>query len=306
MKDITDVTLAATENDEPQVKTQAIDVWSSLAEEEKMRMDNGKDHSNIISTAFDIIMEMIFGCIQEINLGNIEEDNEQEWGTSVAAGCCLNLISKVVGDDVIEPVTNFAAKNIEEGMQWEQKYCGLLALGAILEGPDQNKLLEILTPAIPTLIDLLADSNRKVCYTAGWLFSKIAKSNHELITYADHFGRLYDQLINGLRTNNSISANICSIIAELAEAILDQETPVETCILSGVYEELLNVLKDYVLDENGENKRVAGFSAIFNLLQYAPIDCQETSFNFMTYILDLLEESVQGSEPPSIANQELQ
>ncbi|CAI2382880.1 unnamed protein product [Moneuplotes crassus] len=306
MKDITDVTILATENDEPQVKTQAIDVWSSLAEEEKMRIDNGKSHSNIIRTAFGIIMEMIFSCIQEINLGNIEEDDDQEWGTSVAAGCCLNLISKVVEDDVIEPVTNFAAKNIEEDMKWEQKYCGLLSLGAILEGPDKNKLLEILTPAVPQLIDLLADSNRKVSYTAGWLFSKIAKSNHELITYADNFGRLYDQLINGLRTNNNISANICSIIAELAEAILDRENPIETCILSGVYEELLSVLKDYVLEENSGNTRVAGFSAIFNLLQYAPIDCQETSYNFMNYILDLLEESVKDSEPPSIANQELQ
>mmetsp|Transcript_13217 Transcript_13217/g.13168 ORF Transcript_13217/g.13168 Transcript_13217/m.13168 type:complete len:87 (+) Transcript_13217:258-518(+) len=86
MKDITDVTILATENDEPQVKTQAIDVWSSLAEEEKMRIDNGKSHSNIIKTAFGIIMEMIFSCIQEINLGNIEEDDDQEWGTSVAAG----------------------------------------------------------------------------------------------------------------------------------------------------------------------------------------------------------------------------
>ena len=86
MKDISDATILATEKDEPQVKTQAIDVWSSIAEEEKLRMDNGQSQHNFIETAFDMIVDMIIRCIQEITIGNEDEDDEQEWGTSVAAG----------------------------------------------------------------------------------------------------------------------------------------------------------------------------------------------------------------------------
>jgi len=61
MKEITETTVDATEKDESQVQTQAIDVWSSLAEEEKVRIDNGEHHFNIIDRALDILVKMLTG-----------------------------------------------------------------------------------------------------------------------------------------------------------------------------------------------------------------------------------------------------
>lgn len=298
MGDITEVTTRATEEDESQVQTQAIDVWSSIAEEEKIRIDNKEQHFSIIERALDILVKMITECIKDLNIGNEDVDEDQEWGTSVAAGCCLSLISRVVEDKIVEPITNFVAANIDSEMWWKNKYVGLVALGAILEGPSKEYLQEILTPAVPKLLDLIDDSTPRVRLVSCWLFSKIAKLNHELISDKDSFPVLYIKLLRGLEEGGIISINICSIISEWAESILNQDTIVHTCILSQVYQELLNKLIDYVLSDQDQKetllkrRRVSGFSAIYNLLQYAPEDCEYNSIEFMGYVLELLEKSV--------------
>jgi importin subunit beta-1 len=94
MDEITQTTTNATVKDEQQVKTQAIEVWSSIAEEEKTRKDDGRSGHDLIGRALNILLDLITGCIQELNIGNEEVDEDQEWGTSVAAGCCLDLVTK--------------------------------------------------------------------------------------------------------------------------------------------------------------------------------------------------------------------
>jgi importin subunit beta-1 len=164
MDEITQTTTNATVKDEQQVKTQAIEVWSSIAEEEKTRKDDGRSGHDLIGRALNILLDLITGCIQELNIGNEEVDEDQEWGTSVAAGCCLDLVTKCVGDGVVEPITAFVAEKIKDGQSWESKYCGIVALGAILEGPSKSHLHEVLQPAIPLLLDLIDDNHPRVRY----------------------------------------------------------------------------------------------------------------------------------------------
>jgi len=72
MADISEVTIKAAREDETNVKTQAIEVWSSIAEEEQARADKGLNHSNIIETAFDMLEPMLEDTIQDLNIGNEE------------------------------------------------------------------------------------------------------------------------------------------------------------------------------------------------------------------------------------------
>jgi hypothetical protein len=108
-------------------------------------------------------------------------------------------------------------------------------------------------------------------------------------------------MIVGLKEGSQTSISICTIIAELAEALLCQEYPISTCIISVVYEELLRELLGFIMIEdmhvNIQKARIAGFSALYNLLQYAPRDCEDHSINFMEHSFGLLSDSVhQGVE----------
>ena len=111
MPDITRITFNMTKNDEVCVKTQAIEVWASIAEEELSRQQRGAKMFKIIDMAFDSLLEILLFALQETNFYN-ENDDEPQWGSSVAAGCCLNLISQVLQDRVVEPITEFIARNL--------------------------------------------------------------------------------------------------------------------------------------------------------------------------------------------------
>ena len=312
MADISEVTIKAAREDETNVKTQAIEVWSSIAEEEQARGDKGLNHSNIIETAFDMLEPMLEDTIQDLNIGNEEWDEEQEWGTSTAAGCCLSLVSQVVKDKVVAPITNFVAENIRITDNWEKRYCGIVALGAILEGPNKANLQEVLNPAVPMLLDLIDDRHPRVRYAICWLFSKIAKSHYQLLTHRDCFPVLFNQLISGLKENSKVAWNVAAIIAELADSILNQGDRIHTCILSDGFEELLNALLDFILRDDFKTEgeasrvRVSGFSAMYNLLQYAPSDCENVSVNFMGHIIEMLKSSVKADYQLSAKQLELQ
>lgn len=156
-----------------------------------------------------------------------------------------------------------------------------------------------LDPAMDLLLDLVEDRHHRVQSTVCWLFAKIAKHNYELLTdNQDRFQKLHMMMINGLKLPVRVSASIASIISEVAESLLMGDTRCDTSILSEVYQELLTELQDYVLNDSNTDQermraRVAGFSAIFNLLQYCPRDCDNTAINFMRHAVDMLNNSTQ-------------
>lgn len=104
-------------------------------------------------------------------------------------------------------------------------------------------------------------------------------------------------MINGLKEAPKIASNIASIISELADSLLNKGEQLVGSILSEVYEDLLNNLLSFILrddipsDIDMQRVRVAGFSALYNLLQYAPRDCENTVMTFMNEIYGMLESS---------------
>lgn len=122
MGEIADITQKLAKEDVKNVKTQALEVWSSIAEEEHTKEEQNQPHHGIIETAFDMLIPLLEHTIQDLNIGNEEVDEEQEWGTSTAAGCCLSLVTLVVKDKVVQPITDFVAKNIQYKDNWEKRY----------------------------------------------------------------------------------------------------------------------------------------------------------------------------------------
>jgi importin subunit beta-1 len=120
MEDIMDVTFKIAKSDEKEVTTQAIEVWASICEEELARNRKKIPHHGLIETALSSLLEILMHAIQQLNIGN-DDDDDQEWGASIAAGCCLSLVSQVVGDHVVEQITIFAGENITKPT-WENRY----------------------------------------------------------------------------------------------------------------------------------------------------------------------------------------
>ena len=165
-------------------------------------------------------------------------------------------------------------------------------------------------PAISRLAEFMNDENNQVRYSTCWLFSKIAKHCHELLTEEKVFKEvLYPKLIQGLCLKSKEASNIASIISELAESSLNTENKLDKCIFSECFEELTKGLYEMAkIDEPSESetsrKRVSGFSALYNLLQYAPSDCEHLLMDFLPQTIDALKQSLKVKSDES--HQELQ
>jgi importin subunit beta-1 len=85
-----------------------------------------------------------------------DDDEGDEWGCVVSAGCCLQKISLLIKNDVMPLVFPFIQENLQQA-DWKNRYAALLALGAIIDGPDQMKFKEVLVPGLQNLLNMFQD-----------------------------------------------------------------------------------------------------------------------------------------------------
>ena len=103
--------------------------------------------------------------------------------------------------------------------------------------------------------------------------------------------------IGGLQFEPRVASNTASIISELAESTLNIGYILHTSIFSECFEELIDCLYDLSIrqvscDSESTRLKVSGFSALYNLLQYAPRDCARSSEAFMHRMIEALEFSL--------------
>ena len=298
MEQITTVTFTILNGDfEDEIKTLAIEVWCSLCEEEiALKKRNHADCKNYIETVFHQLLELMLNLL---NTSDIDEDDEADyWNTSTAAGCCLHLMSQNVGDQIIGNVISFVETKIGDNAGWKDKYFGLLALGAILEGPSKMQLIEVLQPAMGVILDLYNDGSQKIRATTAWFFSRLAQNHCELLGTETLFPTLYEKVIQGLKDETKVAWNSATIITELAKSLAPIDGQNRN-ILSGYYEDLIKHVLEcaYRLDElkqsygRSENKiTIAGFDALYSLFEYAPPDVERLLLSSLEHFYNLLKE----------------
>ena len=81
----------------------------------------------------------------------------------------------------MQPVLTFVDEKIQT-QDWKNKYPALIALGSIVEGPDKDKFSEVISSALPLLIQLFDDKVPKVRESISWVMSKISENHVEVVS----------------------------------------------------------------------------------------------------------------------------
>jgi len=113
MSDIFNITVKAMQQDEEDVAKQAIEVWSTICEEEIVLAKDLKEQGvvqgvvfhNLASQACDALVPVLLDLI-------MKQDEDQElddyaWTVSMAAGACLTLMAECVGNKIVPLAVNF-------------------------------------------------------------------------------------------------------------------------------------------------------------------------------------------------------
>lgn len=148
---ICEVTGKLAKSAEDRVGAQAIEFWTSLAEEEVRRKENNEDCKGYILHSAGDLLPLLLDCIKVIKIEE-DEEMEDELGVALSSGCCLASISLLLKDLMLDPILKFVSDNLPNP-DWRLRYSALLALGAIVEGPEKVKFMGVISPALETLIN---------------------------------------------------------------------------------------------------------------------------------------------------------
>ena len=204
-----------------------------------------------------------------------EDDDEDEWTKSMAAGACLELMARNVGDAIVQPVVPFVEAGITQP-EWQRREAAVMAFGSILDGPDPTTLAPLVSQALGALIGMMSsDPTVQVRDTVAWTLSRITEVMLDVISPDAHLDNLVPALVNGLSSSSRIINSCCSALSNLAAqlCVSPDGDDLPTSPMSKYYPEILKTLM--TLSEkpsNDSNSRTAAYQTIATFIASSSTD----------------------------------
>lgn len=271
----------------------AIEVWCSICDEEITRMEKRsleRASKGLIETAAPALLPVLLESLKKS-----DPESEGDWTIPVAAACCISLLAEILKDIVIEPIMNFVVPNTAS-TDWKCKNGALLALAAILKGPNKKKMMELADQAIPMLINFLKDPKQEVRETTAWVFSKIAIYFPNIIKAS--FNEVISSWLETLSDKPKISYQICMSFCNLFENLVLLEDD-STNVFSPCFRALITNFwaNAFRPDACSNNANLVGgsFTAMTSLINIAAQDTYVTVNEILRALIENLEKTINGS-----------
>ncbi|XP_050309987.1 importin subunit beta-1 isoform X2 [Anthonomus grandis grandis] len=304
------ITLEAMKSDNDAVALQGIEFWSNVSDEEvdlaiedTEAQEAGRPPSRVSCHYAKGALHYIVPILLQKLTKQEELDDEDDWNPTKAAGVCLMLLASCCEDEIVPHVLPFIKDNIKSD-NWRLRDASLMAFGSILGGLDNPTLKPLVEQAMPTLIELMYDSSVTVRDTAAWTFGRICEIIPEAAINEAFLKPLLESLINGLKAEPRVAANVCWAFSGLAEAAYEaaaceiaggDDTNPETYCLSQYFEFIVQRLLEVTDRPDGaqHNLRPAAYEALMEMIKNSPRDCYVTVQKTTMVILERLQQVLQ-------------
>ncbi|OWA52470.1 Importin subunit beta [Hypsibius exemplaris] len=294
------IAIQAMSSDTTEVVLQGLEIWCTVCDEEN-QLDQeahaAKESGQVASRkSYNFIVQQlpyVAPTLLQLLTRQPDLDDADDWSPSKAAAVCLMLIAECAGAEVLPHVAPFVASNIVN-TDWRFRDAACVAFGAVLEGPDETLLMEMVSQAYDFLLSMLTDPCVAVRDSAAWVISKICRSLPQLMTERVRFFKTVPVLRENLSGAPGVAANVCSALGTLVQAAFDETqrsikaTP-ETFAFSPIFADIMEQLFNTTIrgDSAQSNLRTAAFTAIGDFVSCAPNDCYAS---VQKYTVQLLEQ----------------
>lgn len=146
----------------------------------------------------------------------VDMGEESEWRVRKSSAYALDLLSCVLKEDVLEIVLPLLQEKLSNANRWEERECGVLAVGAIAEGCYHGITIHMRS-IFPFLLHCATDEHRMVRSIAFWTLSRYCKW---VISERDDalFQQLLKVLLDGMHDRNEVVQKAsCSALAVFEE-----------------------------------------------------------------------------------------
>lgn len=285
IKAVFQTTVNSMKSDHEDVAKQAIEFWSTCADEECEIMYDIQEHQeyggpaptrkllNFVKQALGGLVQTLLQCLMKQS-ESIEDDS---WTVAKAAGACLGLIATVAKDDVVQHALRFIQGNIN-GQHWRQKEAAIIAFGLIMDGPAPEKLQPLVTQAYPIMLKLIGDQNNQVKDSAAWTVGRVCEFVPKCISNQQVLQQTMQAFSAGLKFHAKVAANICWAITNLAEKLSGPNPETleaqNTSPLSNYIQPLIQMLlqRSNQSDSDEANLLTSCYESINSLITNSPRD----------------------------------
>lgn len=300
------ITLQAMKSDNDLVSLQGIEFWSNVAEEEidltieiQEAQEVGRPPNRVSKHYARGALQFLAPVLMEKLTKQEEFDDEDDWNPSKAASVCLMLLSTCCENDIVPFVFPFVKDHIKS-TNWRFRDAALMSFGSILVGLDDQTVKPLVEQAIPTLIESMYDSSVIVRDTTAWVFGRICEIVPAAAINESYLKPLLESLMQGLKAEPRVAANVCWAFTGLAEAACDAaetdaEGSHETNCLSPYFEFIVQQLLETTDRPDGAqaNLRGAAYEALMDMIKNAPNDCYAVVQKTTMVILERLNQVLQ-------------
>jgi len=293
MSHIFELTVTAIRQDEEVVALQAIEFWSTIAEEELRLVDEVNPTSRLnhfIPKASEHLCPVIFECLMQQE----ELQDDDTWNKATAAGTCLDLLAECAPNQILKHVIPFVEKNIADETNWRAREAAIMAFGSILEGPSVEQINPLVEKALPVMLMLLQrDESVQVRDTSAWTIGRICHRSMEHVS--KFLKELVHALLQALRDEPQVAKNVCWAVHNLAEIFEDDVDSVSGA-LSEYAEPIIAALLETTNrpDSDEFNLRPSAYEALSMILQYIPQGNVGLVSKCVPVLIDKLQNSLQN------------
>lgn len=98
-------------------------------------------------------MEIITSGLNKFNSAIQEEKVEDmaENSITISAGYALETISRTIGNKILDYIFEFIQPKLGSE-DWGQRYVGMLTFASIIDGPDANSMMNIISGAYEPIV----------------------------------------------------------------------------------------------------------------------------------------------------------
>jgi importin subunit beta-1 len=176
MKTIFDLTAAAfadAHNNED-VAIKALDFWGNVCDQELDQAEEGHSFQFAQAAAPTLVPHLL--RMLPSRVATEEELDEDTWDLSRAAGLCLQVLTRAVGDSVLDAVLPFVQQHVTS-QDWRAREAAVTAFGAVVDGPAHAKIVPVAQGALASLLAVLKDPSlpvrRSAAYCLGIIFEQL-------------------------------------------------------------------------------------------------------------------------------------
>jgi len=216
------LTIQGMKSEEEDVAKLAIEFWCTVCEEEiSIEEDNSAVDGNteMLRPYFNfarIATQEVVPVLLELLAKQDEDAADDEYNVSRAAYQSLQLWSQAVGSQIIPTVIGFVEKNLRNE-DWHYRDAAVAAFGAIMDGPEESVLENIVKQALSVLIAMMNDNSLQVRDSTAYALGRICEAVPSAIGPNDHLQPLITSLFTGLSEQPKMASSCCWALMNLAD-----------------------------------------------------------------------------------------